>query len=99
MPELFLGLLLGLAAGALGLLGLLHVSGRNVLVRSRQEAEQQRAALLKEAENRAREIELNAKQEALKVREASEAQQKASEAELKAFRRELDEREAVLNRR
>ena len=98
MLEL-LGLLLGVVVGAVGLWGLLHVSGRSVLSRSRQAAEQQRAAQLKEAENRAREIELNAKQEALKVREAGEAQQKASEAEQKAARRELDEREAVLNRR
>ncbi len=99
MQELLFGLLLGLVAGAGGLLGFLQVSGRNLLTRAREQAQQERAALLKEAANQAREIELSAKQEALAAREVVETRERELEAGQKAIRREMDEREARIDRR
>ena len=64
--EWVLGILIGLVVGGGAVFGLMQMSARNVLARARQEAEHLRENTLKEAQNKAKEIELQVKQQQLK---------------------------------
>lgn len=100
------GAFLGLALGAVGVLIYAGYAGRNLLSKSRLEAEKAHAARLREAENTARETELVARQAALVTREKAEVYQQNVDDQKAAFeqerakqRREVEAREAKLDRR
>jgi ribonuclease Y len=84
--------LIGLIVGAGGALGFLHFSGKSTLAKAHAQADQVRDAARREAETKAKEIELTARQEQLKFKEKFEREQET-------LRKKLDEHEARLSKR
>jgi ribonuclease Y len=96
---IIIGVLLGLALGAGGVLAFMQRSARNVLTRARQEAEQLRENAIKEAQNKAKEIELAAKQQQLKDREQFERENQVAFRKLEDHESRLAKREDILDRK
>src|SRR5689334_20387955 len=82
MPYV-IGILIGLAVGAGGLLAFLQYAAKNVLKQARTEADQIRHNAAQEAQNRAKEIELAARQEQLRAKEQFEREHEKERNELK----------------
>ena len=68
MQDILIGSLIGLAVGGGAVFAYFHFAARNTLARARVEAEQLRQNVLKEAENKAKELELSARQEQLRLK-------------------------------
>src|SRR5687767_14767622 len=97
--EIVIGLLIGAAVGAGGVFAYVQMSARNLLTRARAEAEQLKENALKEAQNKAKEIELAAKTERLKERETSERENQAALRKLEEHELRLSKREDILDRK
>ena len=98
MPYL-VGIIIGLALGAGGLLALLQFTSRNVLTQARTAAEQIRNNTTQEAQNKAKEIELAARQEQLRLKEQFEREHEKERNELKTLEQRLTKREDTLDRK
>jgi ribonucrease Y len=92
-------LILGVVLGAGGVLAFTHFSGRNTLVRARQEADQLRENARQEANNKAKEIELTARQQQLKLKEQFERENEAARKKLEEHDSRLAKREDILDRK
>jgi ribonuclease Y len=92
LTGIFIGVLIGLIVGGGGVFAFIQVSGKNILARARTEADVIRDNARREAENRAKEIELSNRQEQLKLKEKFERENDAA-------RRKLDEHESRLSKR
>jgi ribonucrease Y len=90
--DYVIGILIGVLAGAGGAIAYFQYSTRSALIKAREEAEQLRASARKEAENKAKEIELGARQQQMKLKEEFETQQQGA-------RRKLDEQETRIAKR
>ena len=88
----YLGAALGIIAGGLAVFFYDHFTTRNAIRRTREESRQQCDTALRDAQSRAKEIEITAEQERLKLK-------KAAEAESSAAAKKLDEQEARLAKR
>ena len=97
--DTIVGILIGLVVGGGAVFGLIQMTGRNLLARARQEAEQIRDNARQQATNAAKEIELAAKQEQLKVKEQFERETEAKRKELKEHEQRLSKREDTLDRK
>jgi len=98
MPYI-IGIIIGLAVGAGGLLAFLHFAAKNVLKQARTDADQIRHNATQEGQNKAKEIELAARQEQLKLKEQFERQHEKERNELKALEQRLTKREDTLDRK
>jgi len=92
-------LILGIVLGAGGVLAFTHLSGRNTLVRARQEADTLRENAKQEAANKAKEIELTARQQQLKLKEQFERENEAARKKLEEHDSRLAKREDILDRK
>jgi ribonuclease Y len=97
--EFFLGITLGLIAGAGGLFFILHLTGKSAIAKARAEAEQLKANTLAEAQNKAKEMELAARQEQLKAKDLFEREVEKERTDLKAHDARLAKREDTLDRK
>jgi ribonuclease Y len=97
--AVFLGLLIGLVVGAGGVFAFLQMSAKNLLAAARTESEQLKENALKEAQNKAKEIELSAKQERLKERELFEKENQAALRKLEEHELRLAKREDILDKK
>jgi ribonucrease Y len=97
--AIVIGLLIGAALGAGGVFAYVQLSARNALTRARQEAEQLKENALKEAQNKAKEIELSAKTERLKERESFEKENQAALRKLEEHELRLAKREDILDKK
>jgi ribonuclease Y len=97
--AIFIGVVIGLIAGAAGTMAFLQTAGRNTLNRAREEADRLRENARKEAENKAKEIELLAKQEQLKVKEKFERENEQARRKLEEHDQRLAKREDTLDRK
>jgi ribonuclease Y len=94
-----IGLLIGLVVGAGGVFAFLQMSAKNLLAAARVESEQLKENALKEAQNKAKEIELAAKQERLKERESFEKENQAALRKLEEHELRLAKREDILDKK
>ncbi|HYO11436.1 MAG TPA: ribonuclease Y [Tepidisphaeraceae bacterium] len=92
-------LLIGLVAGAGGVLAFTHFAGRSALARARTEADQIRENARQEASNKAKEIELSARQQQLKLKEQFERENDSARKKLEELEARLTKREDVLDRK
>ena len=92
-------LILGVVLGAGGVLAFTHFSGRNVIARARQEADQIRENARQEATNKAKEIELTARQQQLKLKEQFERENETARKKLEEHDSRLAKREDILDRK
>lgn len=95
--EYVVGILIGLILGAGALFGLLSLMGKNLLSRAKTEAEQIKTNTLREAETKAKDIELTARQEQLKAKEGIEREQSAQRKKLDEIETRLDRREQTVD--
>jgi ribonuclease Y len=98
MPYI-IGIIIGLAIGAGGLLAFLQMAARNVLKQARADADQIRHNATQEAQNKAKEIELAARQEQLRHKEQFEREHEKERQELKTLEQRLTKREDTLDRK
>ena len=98
MPYI-IGIIIGLAVGAGGLLAFLQLAAKNVLKQARTDADQIRHNATQEAQNKAKEIELAARQEQLKHKEQFEREHEKERQELKTLEQRLTKREDTLDRK
>src|SRR5205085_10171546 len=94
--AVLIGVLIGLVVGAGGVFAFLQMSAKNLLAAARTESEQLKENALKEAQNKAKEIELAAKQERLKERAAFEKENQAAFRKLEEHELRLAKREDVV---
>jgi ribonucrease Y len=100
MTGMFLvGALVGLVVGAGAVFAFMQASARNVLTRARAEAEQLRENVTKEAQNRAKEIELAARQEQMKLKGQFERDNETARRKLEDLEARLSKREDTLDRK
>src|SRR5688572_18499006 len=92
-------LILGVLLGAGGVMAFTHFSGKNILVRARQEADQLRENAKQEATNKAKEIELTARQQQLKLKEQFERENESARKKLEEHESRLTKREDTLDRK
>lgn len=97
--EYVIGALIGIVLGAVGAVVYMNVSGRSILARAQQEADQLRENTLKEAQNKAKEIELTAKEQQQKIKVDFDRQMEAQRADVKQQEQRLTKREDVLDRK
>ncbi len=97
--EYVVGILIGLIVGASGIFGILQVMGRGILQRARDEAKTLKEASLRDAESKAKEIELSARQQQLKLKEGFEKDTASQREELKQWDQRLGKREDVIARK
>jgi ribonuclease Y len=92
-------LLLGVLLGAGGVFAFTQFSGKNILARARQEADQLRENARQEATNKAKEIELTARTQQLKLKEQFEREHEAARKKLEEHESRLTKREDTLDRK
>ena len=92
-------LLIGLVAGAGGVMLFTHLAGKSALARARTEADQIRENARQEATNKAKEIELSAKQQQLKLKEQFERENESARKKLEEHDARLSKREDTLDRK
>ncbi|HEX4797054.1 MAG TPA: ribonuclease Y [Humisphaera sp.] len=97
--PLIIGIVIGLAAGLGAAFVFIHTSAKNALTRARAEAEQLKDAATREAQNKAKEIELSARQHQLKLKEQFEREQESNRNELRTLEQRLTKREDTLDRK
>jgi ribonuclease Y len=97
--EYFIAGLVGLIAGAAAIFVYFKLSASNLLKRAEAEAGQKRDTLVKDAENKAKEIELAARQEQLKKKELIDREAEATRKEFKDLDIQLRKREDILDRK
>lgn len=98
MPEVVY-VLLGLAIGVGGTLGLLALTGRKLLSQARRESEQIQKLARMEAEARAKEIEVAARQEQIRVKHELDREADAMRKQFKEQELRLSKREDTLDRK
>jgi len=99
MHTIYLGIFIGLTVGAVGVLAVIQILAKSALARAHQEAEQLKANTISEAQNRAKEIELQGRQEQIKRKEEVERDLERQRNELKAHDARLAKREDTLDRK
>jgi ribonuclease Y len=92
-------LLIGLIAGAGGVILFNSFAGKSALSRARSEADQIRANAQQEAANKAKEIELSARQQQLKLKEQFERENESARRKLEEHENRLAKREDTLDRK
>jgi ribonuclease Y len=97
--QIILGIFIGLVLGGGGLFALFHFSARNLLAKSRAEADRLRENALQAAQNKAKEIELASKQELLKRKEAFEREHETSRRKFEELESRFAKREDTLDRK
>ncbi|MGD1277849.1 MAG: ribonuclease Y [Tepidisphaeraceae bacterium] len=97
--ETIVGIAIGLMAGIVAVLAVLHALGKGALTRARSESEQIKQNALVEAQNKAREIELASRQEQLRRKEQFDREIESARNELKAHEARLTKREDTLDRK
>ena len=97
--PLISGIAVGLAAGLGAAFVFIQTSAKNALTRARAEAEQLKDAASREAQNKAKEIELSARQQQLKLKEQFEREQESNRNELRTLEQRLSKREDTLDRK
>ncbi|HZK79918.1 MAG TPA: ribonuclease Y [Humisphaera sp.] len=97
--EIFTGIIIGLALGALGAYFYIRNAASNALTAARAQAKQITEIAAQEAQNKAKEIELSARQQQIKVKETFERENEAARNELKAHDLRLSKREDMLDRK
>lgn len=97
--EIAIGILIGLILGALGTFGFLQFSGKNILAQARKDAETLTDNARREAENKAKEIELANRQEQLKLKEKFERENEVARKKLEEHELRLSKREDTLDRK
>jgi len=97
--AIYFGILIGFTTGVLGVLAVMQIMGKNALARANKEAKQLRDNTVSEAQNRAKEIELQSRQEQLKRKEELERDLERQRNELKAHDVRLAKREDTLDRK
>ena len=94
-----LGIVIGLLVGGGAVLAFIQFSARNVLSRARLEADALRDNARREAENKAKEIELANRQEQIKLKERFERENEQSRKKLEEHEQRLAKREDTLDRK
>ena len=97
--DYLIGGLFGVVIGIAALFAYFTFASKSLYSRSREQAEQLTASTLREAENRAKEIELAARQDQLKLKEAFEEDQNASRKRLDEHDARQNKRESVLDKK
>jgi len=97
--PLIIGIAIGLATGLGAAFVFIQTSAKNALSRARSDAEQLKEAATREAQNKAKEIELTARQQQLKLTEQFEREQESHRNELRAIEQRLTKREDTLDRK
>lgn len=97
--QLWIGILIGLIAGAGAAIGLILLSGRNALARARAEADRLLSTARQQADNAAKEIELAARQEQLRVKEKFERENESARRKLEEAEQRLAKREDTLDKK
>ena len=97
--QLWIGILIGLIAGAGAAIGLILLSGRNALARARSEADRLLSTARQQADNAAKEIELAARQEQLRVKEKFERENETARRKLEEAEQRLAKREDTLDKK
>jgi ribonuclease Y len=96
---IIIGLAIGLLVGAGGFFAFVQLSAKNLLARARAEADQLRDSARREAENKAKEIELTNRQEQFKLKERFERDNEAARKKLDEHESRLAKREDTLDRK
>lgn len=94
-----LWLLIGLVLGGGGAAAFFSLSAAGVVKRAKAEAELAKAGAVREAEGKAREIELSARNDVLKRKEAFEKEVAQQRDDLKALEQRLSKREDTVDRK
>src|SRR5881394_4409864 len=94
-----IGAAIGLIVGAIATFGLLSAKAKNLVGSAKAQADHIRENALKEAQNRAKEIELSARQEQVRLKEAFEKEHEVERRQMKEQEQRLTKREDTFDRK
>ena len=97
--DYVIGILIGLILGAGGIFAYFHFAAQSAVARARHEADRLREDTLRDAQIKAKEIELAAQQEQLKAKSLYERENEVSRRKLEEHESRLSKREDVLDRK
>ncbi|QOV88785.1 ribonuclease Y [Humisphaera borealis] len=97
--DYVIGILIGLIVGAAGVAAYLKFAGNSALQRAREEGEKLKAESVRDAQAKAKEIELNAKQEQIKLKQQFDRDHESARRKLEEHESRLNKREDVLDKK
>jgi len=97
--DYVIGILIGLIAGAVGVLVYFSRAGKSALSRAREEGEKLKQDAIRDAQAKAKEIELNAQQEQIKLKTQFDRDHESSRRKLEEHENRLNKREDLLDKK